>query len=137
MVCEIQMRQNTGEWEAFLADHTPPALDDQLKKISYEALSKAFGMLSPETMLKAIPMTMPMTHLATISGKKMEGVAKYPLDAWLTAGNPCFTNEKWAMMCLLIAEKGKEMETFTVEDSEVFEKLFTISTTMKESGTYR
>ena len=106
MVCEIQMRQHTGEWEAFLADHTPPTLDDQLKKISYDALSKAFGMLTPETMMKAIPTTMPMTHLATISGKKMEGVAKYPLDAWILAGNPCFTNEKWAMMCLLIAEKG-------------------------------
>ena len=32
MVCEVQMRQGEGEWEAFLADHTPQALDDQLKK---------------------------------------------------------------------------------------------------------
>ena len=30
MVCEIQMRQNAGEWEAFLADQTPQALDGRV-----------------------------------------------------------------------------------------------------------
>ena len=49
MVCEIQMRTQSGEWEAFLADHTPTALYDQLKKLSYDALSSAFPALSPET----------------------------------------------------------------------------------------
>ena len=66
MVCEIQMSQNKGEWEAFLADHTPQALDDQLKKLSYEALSRTFQTLKPETLLRAIPVTMPMTHLVTV-----------------------------------------------------------------------
>ena len=133
MVCEIQMG-NGGEWEAFLADHTPQALDDQLKKISYEALSKSFKTicaLSPEAMLKAIPMTMPMTHFESINGKKMDGVARYPLDAWEAAGNLCLTNEKWAMICLLIAERGIEMtstDCLNRADAEVFEKLFTIST---------
>ena len=52
MVCEIQLRQSGGQqWEAFLADHTPQALDDQLKKVSYDALSKAFQSLTPETSL--------------------------------------------------------------------------------------
>ena len=107
MVCEIQLRGGSS-WEAFLADHTPPALDDQFKKISYDALSRAFGSLAPEVMMKAIPMTMPMTYLVTVTGgKKMEGVAQYPIDKWICAGNPTFTNEKWAMICLLIAEKER------------------------------
>ena len=42
MVCEIQMIGSACGWEAFLADITPTALDDQLKKISYDALSSAF-----------------------------------------------------------------------------------------------
>ena len=83
---------------------------------------------------------MPMTHLATVSGKKMEGVAKYPLDAWVESGAPCFTNAKWAMMCILIAERGigaTQAQGFSIEDKEVFEKLFATASTMKESGAYR
>ena len=129
-VCEILM--GCG-WEAFLADHTPEALDDQLKKVSYDALSRAFGKISPECLLKAIPMTMPMTHIATVNGKKMEGVAKYPMDAWVAAGDPCFTTEKWAMMCMMIAEIGKEMTDVTVQDIQVFERLFTVSTSMQRT----
>ena len=135
MVCEIQLRQFSGEWEAFLADHTPQALDDQLKKLSYDALSKSFQSLKPETILRAIPMTMPMTHLATISGKQMEGVAKYPLDSWINTGAPCFTTEKWAMICILIADRGigaTQAFTFSNEDKEVFDKLFTVATSMEE-----
>ena len=132
MVCEIQFRQGAGEWEAFLADQTPQALDDQLKKVSYDALSKTFQQLSPAVMLKAIPMTMPMTHLATVGGKKMEGVAKYPLDAWISSAAPSFTTEKWAMMCLLLAEKGLDAtKGFSTEDQEVFEKLFTTASSMQ------
>ena len=129
------MRQGDGEWEAFLADHTPQALDDQLKKVSYDALSKAFQKLSPEVILKAIPMTMPMTHLALISGKRMESVAKYPLDAWTISGAPCFT-EKWAMMCLLLAEKGLDptKSDFSTEDKEVFERLFATASALGNSA---
>ena len=85
MVCEIQLRGggSGGDWEAYLADHTPPALDDALKKISYDSLSKAFAIVEPETWYKAIPMTMPMTHLLQRDGKEMQGVAHYPLDAWV------------------------------------------------------
>ena len=140
MVCEIQFTQGSGQWEAFLADHTPQALDDQLKKLTYDALSNTFQTLSPEVMLKAIPVTMPMTHLATVSGKKMEGVAKYPLDAWIKSGAPEFTNEKWAMICILLAERGKgatQSGAFSNQDAEVFEKLFTVATTMKNTGLYR
>ena len=114
-----------------MADQTPIALDDQLKKVSYDALSKAFGMIAPEEMLRAIPMTMPMTHLVTINGKRMDGVAKYPLDAWIAAGNPCFTTEKWAMMCLLLAEMGPQIQGISARDLEVFEGLFTAATTLK------
>ena len=128
------------EWEAFLADHTPTALDDLLKKLSYEALSTSFHSLSPESIMRAIPVTMPMAHLATVSGKKMEGVAKYPLDAWTNSGAPEFTNEKWCMICILLAERGKgatQSGTFSNEDAEVFDKLFTVANTMKETKAYR
>ena len=132
MVCEIQLRHGVGGWEAFLADHTPQALDDQLKKITYDALSRAFEQVSPETILKAIPMTMPMTHLALISGKRMEGIAKYPLDAWIRSGAPCFTTERWALMCLALAEKGLDStkSDFSPEDMRVFDQLFTTASAM-------
>ena len=70
----------------------------------------------------------------------MEGVAKYPLDAWIDSGAPEFTNEKWAMICILIAERGigaTQSHGFSLEDKEVFEKLFTVASTMKESKVYR
>ena len=136
MVCEIQMRQGSGEWEAFLADHTPSALDDQLKKLSYDALTSTFQSLSPVTLLNAIPITMPMTHIATVDGKKMDGVAKYPLDAWISSGAPEFTSEKWAMICLLIAERGigpQQAGTFSNQDTEVFERLFSAASAMKNT----
>ena len=137
MVCEILMKQEGDVWEAFLADHTPVALDDQLKKLKYEALSLAFGQLAPEMIYKAIPMTMPMTHLHTVNGKKMSGVAKYPLDAWIAAGDPCFTSEKWAMLCLMIAEKGMDASNekmFSPQDRDVFERLFAVASQMKATG---
>ena len=135
MVCEIQMTHCNGEWEAFLADQTPQALDDQLKKLSYDALAKTFQTLTPDTLLKATPITMPMTHLVTVSGKKMEGIAKYPLDQWNNSGAPCFTTEKLAMICMLLAERGKgatQSQAFSNEDKEVFEKLFAAASKIKE-----
>ena len=75
-----------------------------------------------------------MTHLATVDGKKMEGVAKYPLDAWIASGAPEFTKEKWAMICILLAERGKgaaQPGGFSYEDKEVFERLFTVASAMK------
>ena len=128
MVCEIMIN---NDWEAFLADHTPTQLDDQLKKISYDSLSRAFDGLSPEEMLRAIPMTMPMTHLEDINGKKMEGIARYPLDAWITAGNPCFTKEMWAKICLVLVERALGSQAdLSEQDAAVFEMLFTVSTSL-------
>ena len=112
----------------------------QNKKSDKLVKPKTFQTLAPGTLLKAIPVTMPMTHLATMSGKKMEGVAKYPLDAWIDSGAPEFTNEKWAMICILIAERGigaTQILGFPLEDKEVFEKLFSTATMMKNSGAYR
>ena len=65
----------------------------------------------------------------------MEGVAKYPLDAWIDSGAACFTTEKWAMICILIASRGigaTQANSFSNEDKEVFEKLFADATLMKE-----
>ena len=33
MVCEIQLRQFSGEWEAFLADHTPPGFGRPVEEV--------------------------------------------------------------------------------------------------------
>ena len=135
MVCEIQMRQNSGEWEAFLADNPPQALVDQLKKTSYDALAKTFQQLSPEIMLKAIPITMPMTHLTTASGKMVEGVAKYPLDDWISVAAPNFTTEKWVMICLLLAEKAMDAtmsQGYSTKDKEAFEKLLKTASMLKQ-----
>ena len=141
MVCEIQLRADGGEnWEAFLADQPPQALDDQLKKLSYDALSSTFQSLSPESIMKAIPVTMPMTYLATENGMKLKGVAKYPLDAWIASGAPEFTCEKWCMICLLLAERGKgasQAGTVSSNDAEVFDKLFAVADKMKETKAYR
>ena len=66
-------------------------------------------------------MTMPMTHLAAVDGKKMDGVAKYPLDAWIEAGAPEFATEKWAMICILLAERGigaTQSSGFSMEDKD-------------------
>ena len=139
MVCEIQMRAGSGDWEAFLADHTPPALDDMLKKLNFDALSKAFSELSPETIYTAIPMTMPMTHLATAGGRTMAGVARYPVDAWIAADAPTFTNERWAMICLLIAERARQpslAHSFSLQDMEVFDRMFDTASMMQTTRSY-
>ena len=141
MVCEIQIRADGGEnWEAFLADHPPSALDDELKKLSYDALSSAFQSVSPEKIMQAIPVTMPMTYLATENGMKLKGVAKYPLDAWIDSGAPEFTVEKWCMICLLLAERGRgaiQAGTVSSNDAEVFEKLFVVADKMEKTKVYK
>ena len=109
----------------------PDPRDDQLKRLSYESLSKAFGSLEPEEVLKAIPLTMPMTHLEDYNGKQMEGIARYPLDAWIKAGDPCFTKEMWAKVCLALAERALGSQTnLSEEDADVFERLLTVSTSL-------
>ena len=83
-------------------------------------------------MMKAIPMTMPMTHLVTHEGRRMEGIARYPLDSWEAAGDPCFTTEKWGMLCMLLSEKGLDIPNLSQRDREVFEQLFTVATRVKD-----
>ena len=128
MVCEIKM--NGKYWEAFLADHLPQALDDQMKKVNYDLLSRTFKKLTPQAVFQAIPVTMPMTHLATADGRQMAGVAKYPIDAWEAEKNPCFTSEKWAMICMMMAEKGLGQGGITSEEYNAFQDLFNVSSHM-------
>ena len=140
MVCEIQLGTGGGEkWEAFLAEQTPQALDDQLKKLSYDALTATFHAMPAEDIMKMIPITMPMTNIATLNGKEMRGVAKYPLDEWISSGAPEFTNEAWCMICLLLAERGKgasQSGTVSSNDAEIFDKLFVVANKMKETKCY-
>ena len=131
VVCEVLI---ANKWEAFLADQCPTQLDDQLKRLSFEALSEAFGAMEPEDMLKAIPVTMPMTHLEDYNGKRMEGIARYPVDAWIKAGDPCFTSEMWAKICIVLAERAlispASQARLSNEDADVFERLLTVSTSL-------
>ena len=127
MVCEVLIGDS---WEAFLADHTPSILDDKLKHASYMALSRAMGQITPEQMFKAIPVTMPMTHLAYYKNKQLDGIAKYPVDAWVKRGNPSFTTERWGMICMALAERALGFDDLSEKDRNVFEALFTVSTSL-------
>ena len=60
----------------------------------------------------------------------MAGIAKYPIDAWEVMGNPCFTSEKWAMICMIMAEKGQRQEGLTEEERTALQDLFLVSNSM-------
>ena len=124
VVCEVLIG-NT--WEAFLADHTPAILTDLLERVSYLALSRAVERLNPQLMFKAIPMTMPMTRWTYYENKEVEVVARFPIDAWVTAGHPSFTTQRWGMICMAIAEQALAFDDLAAKDREVFEALFNVS----------
>jgi hypothetical protein len=129
MVCEIQLRKSgdPNAWEAFLAEQMPTALDDRIKSLTYTSLSKSFATLTPDTIIRSIPITMPMTNLMTVDGYELKGVAKYPIDAWKLAGNPVFTQEAWAKLCLLIAENGQRLNCLDDSEKLAYDELFTTS----------
>ena len=102
MVVEMKI---DGEFQAFMSERLPEALDDAIKKRNYECFTKACDALSPQEIYDALPMCFPMTHTITVGGKPFRGVARYPLAAWEAQGAPVMTRASWAKFCMKIAEK--------------------------------
>eukprot|EP00975_Prorocentrum_lima_P068781 12922564-Prorocentrum_lima.AAC.1 len=72
MVMEMQMKD--GTWEAFMADHFPDKLDDEIKKV-HEAFYLSAQKLEPEQLKDVLPMSLPMTYLYEGDGEKHFGIA--------------------------------------------------------------
>ena len=64
----------------------------------------ASGDLSPAELKDMIPMTVPTTHL--VDG--FPGIARYPLNEWESAGEPCFSTESWCKLTMKVATKDME-----------------------------
>ena len=75
-------------------------------------------------------MTMPMTRWTYYENKEVEVVAKFPIDAWVTAGHPSFTTQRWGMICMALAEQALAFDDLSAKDREVFEALFNVSTSL-------
>eukprot|EP00975_Prorocentrum_lima_P026152 5496808-Prorocentrum_lima.AAC.1 len=53
-------------------------------------------------------MSLPMTHLYEEAGSTMYGIAKYPIDRWMAAGQPMITTKGWVKLCMKIASRDLE-----------------------------
>ena len=106
MVCEIEL--NPGRWEAFLSARLPQALDAALKEgKKHELIKECFDKLNPLDIHRRLPITLPMTHLVTEGGVKLECAARYPIATWNKIPEKIeFTVHTWATICMAIAEKS-------------------------------
>eukprot|EP00975_Prorocentrum_lima_P002332 509090-Prorocentrum_lima.AAC.1 len=50
-------------------------------------------------------MPVPMTRIYEDEGSTMFGIAKYPVDRWMAAGQPMITTKGWIKLCSKIAAK--------------------------------
>ena len=111
MVCEIEMDVNgQRRWEAFLSDRLPTSLDIVMKQMNKDAISKAFGQVSPSELYRQMPMMFPMTHIHEEGGRSIPCVAKYPINLWekQAAERVTFDIHTWALICIAIAEKDMD-----------------------------
>jgi hypothetical protein len=92
-----------NEWQAFVSERLPPALDDEIKGRNYLAFQKACSAMTPQDIYEALPMCFPMTHQLTVNGKIFRGVARYPLLEWEEMGKPVMTQKSWAKFCMKVA----------------------------------
>ena len=103
MVMEIK---NGETWEAFMSERLPQPLDDAIKSDQYcTYFFKAAEQMSPEEMFDYIPMRFPMAHLLTHGGRKMKGIAKYPIADWLRSGSPVMTESGWAAFIIAVSKR--------------------------------
>eukprot|EP00975_Prorocentrum_lima_P037791 7950947-Prorocentrum_lima.AAC.1 len=77
-----------------MADRFPEALDDEIKNVPQQFYLAA-KHLEPEDLLGTLPMSLPMTHIYEEEGSTMLGIAKYPNDQWMAAGQPMITTKGW------------------------------------------
>eukprot|EP00975_Prorocentrum_lima_P035862 7539794-Prorocentrum_lima.AAC.1 len=88
------MHMRDGSWDAFMADQFPEVLDDDRKKVC-QKFYLAAKHLQPEDLPETLPMPLPMTHIYQEEGSTMFGIAKYPTDQWMAAGQPMITTKGW------------------------------------------
>ena len=77
MVVELKVN---GEFQAFVSERLPEALDGAIKKRNYDQFQEACGTLTPKELYDALPMCFPMTHTTEVNGRPFRGVARYPLN---------------------------------------------------------
>ena len=120
MVCEVEL--NPGRWEAFLSARLPQALDAALKEGGKQALIKeCYDALDPMELHRRMPLTLPMTHLVTEGGVKLECAARYPIATWKKIpDNFEFTVHTWATICMQLASKAPlELESLLAVSSRI------------------
>ena len=79
MVMELKIN---GEYQAFVSERLPEALDDAIKGRNYAKFREICGALTPKELYDSLPMCFPMTHTITVNGRPIRGVERYPLLAW-------------------------------------------------------
>ncbi len=100
MVAELQM--DDGHWEAFMADRLPTELDDAIKKCRADFV-KASKMMDETEVQALMPMSFPMSFV--LPGEQYMAIARYPIDEWVSNGEPVLTTMSWIKLCIKIAEK--------------------------------
>eukprot|EP00975_Prorocentrum_lima_P013221 2807035-Prorocentrum_lima.AAC.1 len=75
-----------------MADRFPENLGDEIKKVHFYLSAQK---LEPEHLKDILPMPLPMTHLYEEEGNKLHGIAMYPIDQWIAAGEPIITVKHW------------------------------------------
>ena len=85
----------------------PPQLWDAIYK-ERELFHEAAGLVTPEEIKAAIPITFPKTHV--LDPDLFPGVSRFPVDEWESAGEPVMTQAMWIAFCMLIAEKDTRLE---------------------------
>ena len=93
-----------------MADRLPVELDDAIKGHHAE-FYMAQKDLTPRELEDILPICFPMTHQLA----DFPGVAKYPIDTWVSEGSPKLTEDGWSDLCMKIALKNLDAlhEVFT------------------------
>jgi len=79
--------EDRGVYKAFMSERLPEALDDAIKKKSYDKFQQICSSLTPQEIHDSLPMCFPMTHNIMVNGKTFRGVARYPLAEWEKRAN--------------------------------------------------
>ena len=101
--CVVELKVGE-EWQAFVSERLPPALDDEIKGRNYRKFKVACARLTPQEIYNVLPMCFPMTHQLQVNGKPFRGIARYPLAEWTLKGSPVMTQKHWAKFCMKVAE---------------------------------
>ena len=86
----VELRQDDGQWIAFMADRLPSALADAIKGRHWE-MAKALRAMHAKQLWEFVPMVFPMTNRHPIHPM----LARFPVDEWTRAGAPYLSTKGW------------------------------------------